>query len=46
MTIVKIQMEKSFTAIGTSVCVGAGFGAAHGLYKGHRELANSDLTGR
>ena len=32
-------MEKSFTAIGSSVCVGAGVGGAHGLYDGVRRTA-------
>lgn len=39
-------MEKSFTAIGSSVVCGAGAGAAHGLYNGVRMTAQSDLAGR
>lgn len=40
------KMEKSFTAIGTAVCMGAALGGAYGLYDGVRQTAASDLTGR
>ena len=38
-------MEKSFTAIGTSVCIGAGLGGTYGIYDGIRQTAKSDFTG-
>jgi len=39
-------MEKSFTAIGTSVCIGAGLGGTYGIYDGIRQTAKSDFTGK
>ena len=38
-------MEKSFSAIGTAVCVGAGLGGAYGIYDGVRQTAMSELSG-
>ena len=32
------RLEKSFTAIGSSVCLGAGVGGAYGLFDGIRYL--------
>lgn len=40
------KMEKSFTAIGTAVCVGAALGGAYGLYDGIRQTALSDFKGK
>jgi len=40
------KMEKSFSAIGTAVCIGAGIGGAHGLYDGVRQTALADLSGK
>lgn len=40
------KMEKSFTAIGTAVCLGAALGGAYGLYDGVRQTAMSDLRGK
>jgi len=39
-------MEKSFTAIGSSVVLGAAAGGCYGLYDGIRATANSDMRGR
>jgi len=39
-------MEKSFSAIGTAVCVGAGLGGAYGIYDGVRQTAMSELSGK
>ena len=33
------KLEKSFTAIGSSVCIGSGLGGAYGLYNGIRKTA-------
>jgi len=40
------KMEKSFSAIGTAVCIGSGFGGAYGLYDGVRQTALADLSGK
>merc|ERR1712107_645024 len=40
------RLEKSFTAIGSSVCLGAGAGGAYGLFDGIRQTAMSDMSGR
>jgi len=40
------KLEKSFTAIGSSVCIGAGIGGAYGLYDGIRQTAVGDMTGK
>jgi len=40
------RLEKSFTAIGSSVCLGAGVGGAYGLFDGIRQTAMSDMSGR
>eukprot|EP00088_Acartia_fossae_P002418 TRINITY_DN10980_c0_g1_i1.p1 TRINITY_DN10980_c0_g1~~TRINITY_DN10980_c0_g1_i1.p1 ORF type:complete len:203 (-),score=34.19 TRINITY_DN10980_c0_g1_i1:612-1193(-) len=40
------RLEKSFSAIGTAVCVGSGIGGAYGLYDGVRNTANANLTGK
>lgn len=40
------RMEKSFSAIGTSVCVGASLGGAYGVYDGVRQTAMSNLSGK
>ena len=40
------KLEKSFTAIGSSVCIGAGIGGAYGLYDGIRQTALGDMTGK
>jgi len=40
------KMEKSFTAIGTAVCVGSGIGGAYGVYDGVRQTALADLSGK
>jgi len=39
-------MEKSFTAIGSSVILGAAAGGAYGLYDGVRATAMSDMKGK
>merc|ERR1719516_384514 len=39
-------MEKSFTAIGSSVCIGAGLGGVYGLYDGVRQTALGGLSGK
>lgn len=39
-------MEKSFTAIGSSVLVGGAVGGAYGLYDGIRKTAMSEMKGR
>merc|ERR1719481_1217354 len=39
-------MEKSFTAIGSSVLVGGAVGGAYGLYDGVRQTAMSEMKGR
>jgi len=39
-------MEKSFTAIGSSVLVGGAVGGAYGLYDGVRQTALSEMKGR
>jgi len=39
-------MEKSFTAIGSSVCIGAGLGGLYGLFDGVRQTALADMTGK
>jgi len=39
-------MEKSFTAIGSSVCIGAGVGGVYGLYDGVRQTALGDMSGK
>lgn len=38
-------MEKSFSAIGTAVCVGSGVGGVYGIYDGVRQTALSQLSG-
>merc|ERR1719384_2923295 len=38
------RLEKSFTAIGSSVCIGAGLGGAYGLYDGIRETAMKGMS--
>lgn len=40
------RMENSFTAIGSSVICGAGFGGAYGLYDGVRQSALSGMSGK
>jgi len=40
------KLEKSFTAIGSSVCIGAGIGGAYGLYDGVRQTALGTMSGR
>jgi len=40
------KMEKSFSAIGTAVCVGSGLGSAYGIYDGVRQTALADLSGK
>lgn len=40
------KMEKSFSAIGTAVCVGSSIGGAYGVYDGVRQTALSGLTGK
>jgi len=40
------SFEKSFTAIGSSVCTGSATGAVYGLYSGVRETAMADLSGK
>ncbi len=40
------RMEKSFTAIGSSVLLGGVAGGVFGLYDGVRQTARADLTGR
>jgi len=40
------KMEKSFSAIGTAVCVGSGIGTAYGVYDGVRQTALADLSGK
>jgi len=40
------KMEKSFSAIGTAVCVGSGLGGAYGVYDGIRQTALADLSGK
>jgi len=39
-------MEKSFTAIGSSVLIGGAVGGAYGLYDGVRRTAISEMKGR
>jgi len=39
-------LEKSFTAIGSSVVLGAAAGGAYGLYDGIRQTATADMKGR
>ena len=39
-------MEKSFTAIGSSVLVGGAVGGVYGLYDGVRHTAMSEMKGR
>ena len=40
------KLEKSFTAIGSSVCIGAGIGGAYGVYDGVRQTALGSMSGR
>lgn len=40
------KMEKSFSAIGSAVCIGSSIGGAYGVYDGVRQTALSGLTGR
>jgi len=40
------RLEKSFTAIGSSVCCGALLGGTYGLFDGIRQTAAADMTGR
>ena len=40
------KLEKSFTAIGSSVCIGAGLGGAYGLYDGVRQTALGTMSGK
>ena len=40
------KLEKSFTAIGSSVCIGAGIGGAYGVYDGVRQTALATMSGR
>jgi len=40
------RLEKSFTAIGSSVCVGAAMGGTYGLFDGIRQTAMGDMTGK
>jgi len=40
------KMEKSFSAIGSAVCIGASLGGAYGLYDGVRQTALADLSGK
>jgi len=40
------KMEKSFSAIGSAVCIGAGIGGVHGFYDGVRQTALADLSGK
>ena len=40
------KLEKSFTGIGSSVCIGAGLGGAYGLYDGVRQTALGTMSGR
>jgi len=40
------RMEKSFTAIGSSVCVGAAVGGTYGLYDGIRQTALGEMSGK
>lgn len=39
-------MENSFTAIGSSVILGAATGGAYGLYDGVRQTAAANMTGK
>merc|ERR1712179_243858 len=39
-------MGKSFTAIGSSVCIGAGLGGVYGLYDGVRQTALGTMSGK
>lgn len=38
------NFEKSFTSIGSSVCLGSASGGVYGIYAGLRETAKADLT--
>merc|ERR1719471_1194731 len=40
------KLEKSFSAIGSSVCIGAGIGGAYGLYDGVRQTALGTMSGK
>jgi len=40
------KLEKSFTAIGSSVCVGAALGGTYGLFDGIRQTAMADMSGK
>jgi len=40
------RLEKSFTAIGSSVCAGAAVGGAYGLFDGIRQTASTSMSGR
>ena len=39
------RMENSFTAIGSSVIIGAGLGGTYGLYDGVRQTAAAQMAG-
>merc|ERR1712059_241951 len=40
------RLEKSFTAIGSSVCLGAAMGGAYGLFEGVRQTALGEMSGK
>merc|ERR1712243_467658 len=40
------RLEKSFTAIGSSVCAGAAVVGAYGLFDGIRQTASTSMSGR
>jgi len=40
------KLEKSFSAIGSAVCIGSALGGAYGVYDGVRQTALANMTGK